>query len=67
MEKHIHKFIGTVEGFLDGDRDKARLAVSAMVGVIALSRVITDEEEALALLDSVREQLVQFEDAQDEK
>ena len=58
MEKHVASFIEKMETSLDGDRAKAEVAVSAMVGAIALSRVVTDEEQADRLLGNVRDFLV---------
>lgn len=62
MEEYIQKFIATLEGFLDGNKDKARLSVSAMVGAIALARVMTNEDEALALLESVKNEILGLDD-----
>lgn len=60
MEKHIHAFIDKLAGTMDGDRAHAKLAVSAMVGALMLSRVITDEREADILLDDVRDLLLEL-------
>lgn len=62
---------GYIEGYIaatrrqlgDDDDSRAMLAVSAMVGALALSRVMTDPARSDALLHSVREHLMAFADA----
>lgn len=59
MSGSIENYIATARRHLgDNDDSRAMLAVSAMVGALALSRVITDPARSDALLSSVREQLV---------
>ncbi len=60
MERHINHFIDTLADEMDGDRARARLAVSAMVGALSLSRVMTDEHEADSLLADVRHLLLEL-------
>ena len=61
MEGYIEaNFASTQRQLGDSDDSRAMLAVSAMVGALALSRVITDPARSDALLRSVREQLVAF-------
>lgn len=62
MQKHIDDFVDTVEGYLDGDRDKANMAVAAMVGSIALSRVMTDDAKATEMLKATKAYLLSLED-----
>ena len=59
MEPHIESFIAKVAETL-GDDDDARaiVAVSAMVGALAISRVITDPKRSDAILRSVRDSIV---------
>jgi len=57
MTGHIEAFIASVSETLGGDREAAMVAVSAMVGALALSRVITDPARSDALLKSVRDHL----------
>lgn len=60
MEKHIQSFIGKLASTMNDDRAQAKLAVSAMVGAIVLSRVMTDEREADSLLADVRDLLLEL-------
>lgn len=60
MEKHIHSFIDKLASTMDDDRAHAKLAVSAMVGAITLSRVMTDEREAESLIADVRDLLLEL-------
>jgi len=57
MSDHIEGFIAAMSKTLGGREDAAMLAVSAMVGALALSRVIADPARSDALLKSVRDQL----------
>lgn len=61
METHVEAFIASTADVLDGDGPKAMLAVSAMIGALALSRVITDPARSDALLRTVRTQLAELE------
>jgi TetR/AcrR family transcriptional repressor of nem operon len=58
MDPHVEGFLETVTEALGGDEARAAVAVSAMVGALALSRVITDPARSDALLAAVREELV---------
>ena len=60
MEEHINGFIDKLAGTMGDDRAHAKLAVSAMVGAIALARVMTDESEADSLLADVRDLLLEL-------
>lgn len=62
MTGHVESFIETMSRCLDGDDDRAILAVSALVGALTLSRVVTDPALSNAILKSVREQLNQLDD-----
>ena len=57
MTDHIESFIASVSEALGGDQDGAIVAVSAMVGALALSRVITDPARSDAVLKAVRDHL----------
>ena len=57
MESHLEAFIASTAEALDGDEEKAMLAVSAMIGALALSRVLTDPARSDAFLRAVRVEL----------
>jgi TetR/AcrR family transcriptional repressor of nem operon len=57
MSEHIETFAATVAKSLDGDEERALVAVSAMIGALALSRVIADPARSDALLKAVRDHL----------
>ena len=61
MTDHIETFIAQVAETLGGDEDGAIVAVSAMVGALALSRVVTDPARSDAFLKAVRDHLRTFE------
>ena len=61
MEEHVEAFIATAAEALDGDEAKAMVAVSAMIGGLALSRVLTDRDRSDALLRAVRDHLAALE------
>jgi TetR/AcrR family transcriptional regulator, transcriptional repressor for nem operon len=54
MSDHIDGFIASAAEALGGDEDAAMVAVSAMVGALALSRVATDPARSDAFLKTVR-------------
>ncbi|MHC6151950.1 TetR/AcrR family transcriptional regulator [Bradyrhizobium elkanii] len=59
MEPHIESFIAKVaETFGDDDDSRAIVAVSAMVGALAISRVLTDQKRSDAVLRTVRDAIV---------
>ncbi|MGF6431523.1 MULTISPECIES: TetR/AcrR family transcriptional regulator [Bradyrhizobium] len=59
MEPHIESFIAKVaETFGDDDDSNAIVAVSAMVGALAISRVLTDQKRSDAVLRTVRDAIV---------
>lgn len=60
MSGHVDAFIGAVAEMLDGDEEKAMVAVSAMVGALALARVATSAERSDAILKAVREHMRMF-------
>jgi len=62
MEPHIEAMVALVAEAL-GDEDEARAmaAVSAMVGAVAIARVIRDPGRSNAFLHNVREQLLALE------
>lgn len=57
MTDHIETFIASVTEALGGNEEGAIVAVSAMVGALALSRVVTDPARSDAFLKSVRDHL----------
>jgi len=57
MTAHVETFVETVSKALDGDDGRAIMAVSAMVGALTLSRVMTDPARSNAILKAVRDQL----------
>lgn len=57
MAEHVETFIDTVARSLDGDDERAIVAVSAMVGALTLSRVVTDPGRSNAILKAVRRHL----------
>jgi len=57
MSGHVDAFIGAISQMLDDDREKAMVAVSAMVGALALARVATSAERSDAILKAVREHM----------
>jgi TetR/AcrR family transcriptional repressor of nem operon len=59
MEPHIEAFIAKVaDAFGDDDDARAIVAVSAMVGALAVSRVLTDQKRSDAILRTVRDRIV---------
>ncbi len=59
MEPHIEAFIaGVAEAFGDDDDTRAMMAVSAMVGALAISRVVTDQKRSDAVLRTVRDAII---------
>ena len=57
MTEHVDAFVATAAEALGGDRERAMLAVSALVGALALSRVIADPAKSDAFLKAVRDHL----------
>lgn len=57
MAQRVEAFIASVSAALDQDDDQAILAVSAMVGALTLSRVVTDPARSDAILKAVRDGL----------
>lgn len=66
METHIDDFIESVAGYLTEDHDKAQVAVAAMVGAIALSRVMTDDKKANAMLKATKAHLLSLDNDPDD-
>jgi TetR/AcrR family transcriptional repressor of nem operon len=60
MSQHIEAFVASMAEALDGDRDRAVVAVSAMVGALALSRVVDDPARSDAFLKTARDHLEAF-------
>lgn len=59
MQKHIEAFFNSIKGILGHDDDsEAIFAVCAMVGGLALSRVMTDPKKSEAVLRAVRERVL---------
>jgi len=59
MEQSLEEFIATVaQTMQDQDDAKAVSAVSAMIGAIVISRVMTDEKRSDAILRAVRQNLM---------
>ncbi len=63
MARHVESFIASVSHMLDGDEERAIVAVSAMVGALALSRVVADPARSNAILKVVRDHLDALESA----
>ena len=63
MTEHIETFVETVATALNGDEERAIMAVSAMVGALALARVVADPARSNAILKVVRDQLDKLEAA----
>lgn len=66
MEAHVEAFIEQIAANLEGDEERAMVAVSAMVGALALSRVITNTRRSDGLLRAVRGYLSVLEPEADE-
>jgi TetR/AcrR family transcriptional regulator, transcriptional repressor for nem operon len=59
MERHIEAFLAKVANVLGDDDDaQAIMAVSAMIGALAISRVITDQKRSDAVLRKVRDSII---------
>lgn len=58
MTEHVETFFETVAEALGGDDESAMVAVSAMVGALALSRVADDPRRSDAILKAVRDHLM---------
>ena len=59
MEPHIEAFIDKVARVLGDDDDaQAIMAVSAMIGALAISRVVTDPKRSDAVLRTVRDGVI---------
>lgn len=59
MEGHIEDYIsGAARGLGGVEEEQAMVAVSAMIGALALSRVMTDKKRSDSLLKAVREFVV---------
>jgi len=63
MTRHVESFIAAVAKTLDGDEERAVVAVSAMVGALALSRVVADPARSNAILKLVRDHLIALDSA----
>lgn len=61
MSGHVETLIAALARTLDGDEARATLALSAMVGALTLSRVVTDPERSDAILKAAREHLAGLE------
>jgi TetR/AcrR family transcriptional repressor of nem operon len=57
MTQSVDAFVATAADALGGDRERAMVAVSALVGALALSRVIADPADSDAFLKAVRDHL----------
>lgn len=57
MTRHVESFIASVADTMEGDESRAIVAVSAMVGALALSRAVTDPARSDAILRLVRDYL----------
>jgi TetR/AcrR family transcriptional repressor of nem operon len=55
MTDHIEAFIASVSEALGGDQEGSIVAVSAMIGALALSRVVTDPVLSDTFLKTVRD------------
>lgn len=57
MTRHVESFIASVAETLEGDDERAIVAVSAMVGALALSRAVSDPVRSDSILRIVRHHL----------
>jgi TetR/AcrR family transcriptional repressor of nem operon len=57
MTQHVEDFIATVAHALDEDDERAVVAVSAMVGALALSRAVADPARSNTILKLMRDHL----------
>ena len=62
MEAHVDAFVEKVAASTGGDEDRALFAVSAMIGALLVSRVITDAKRSDAVLRAARERLALLDD-----
>jgi TetR/AcrR family transcriptional regulator, transcriptional repressor for nem operon len=59
MEEHINSFMTRISGMLgEGAEDEGIVAVSAMIGALAISRVMTDTKRSDQILRTVRDYLI---------
>ncbi len=60
METYIEDFIASVASALENNENdsEAIAAVSAMIGALAISRVITDPKRSDAILRAVKENVI---------
>ena len=61
MSGYVESFTASVAETLAGDEARAMVAVSAMVGALTLSRVLTDPARSDAILKAVRDHLKSIE------
>jgi len=61
MTGHVEAFVETMSKSLGGNDERAIMAVSAMVGALALSRVVADPARSNAILKVVRDHLNKLE------
>jgi TetR/AcrR family transcriptional repressor of nem operon len=61
MTEHVETFVETMARTLGGDDERGIVAVSAMVGALALSRVVADPARSDSILKAVRDHLVRLE------
>jgi len=61
MTRYVESFIAAVAKTLDGDEERAIVAVSALVGALTLSRVVADPTRSDAILKVVRDHLIALE------
>lgn len=64
MHQHVENFVDSISDYLDGDTEKAALAVSAMVGALALSRVMGKDADTDKFLETVQGQLLALDNSQ---
>jgi len=57
MSEHVDAFVSGVAASIGGDEERAIVAVSAMIGALALSRVAIDAARSDAFLKAVRNHL----------
>jgi len=59
MATHIENYIASIDRALGGGQDeRAIVAVSAMIGALAISRVMTDPQRSDAVLRAVRDHVI---------
>lgn len=62
MSARIERFVSHMKEALGGDEEKAMLVVSAMIGAVLVSRLMTDEKRSDAVLSATKHELLAMEE-----